>query len=237
MRKFLLLVISALLGSQMLFAAKSNTIKITATPQTAAIYVNNQHAGYGFAEISRPTGKDKRSAIIIRMECEGYKTLETKIYADDKRTAVSYTMQEDGFYNGTVASGIVNKYLTVTLDNSLYTIDEQGTINVAKAWKLLHQILLNYFEEIATTDFSGGFVQTPWHYKASPLADRQIRIRVTARDISTLDKVAIQIKISSEVASAIGGRHGEFQTVDRIAKEWEPMLQELQTRLGKMHNN
>ena len=66
MRKFLLLVISALLGSQMLFAAKSNTIKITATPQTAAIYVNNQHAGYGFAEISRPTGKDKRSAIIIR---------------------------------------------------------------------------------------------------------------------------------------------------------------------------
>lgn len=232
----LLSAIAMILGSQAAFAL-SKTIKIAAMPKEAAIYVNNQHAGYGFAEISRPMGKDKRSAIVIRIECEGYKTLETKIYADDKRTSVSYSLQEDGFYNGTVASGIVNKYMTVTLDDQLYVCKEDGMVDIAKAWKLLHQILLNYFEEIGTTDFSGGFVQTPWHYKASPLSDRQMRVRVTVRDISTSDRAAIQIKVSCEAASRLGARHGEFQTIDRIAKELEPMLQELQTRLGKMHNN
>ena len=34
----------------------------------------------------------------------------------------------------------------------------------------------------------------------------------------------------------MAARHGEFTNVDRIVKELEPMLQELQTRLGKMHN-
>ena len=126
--------------------------------------------------------------------------------------------------------------MTVTLDNSLYTIDEQGTINVAKAWKLLHQILLNYFEEIAATDYSGGYLQTPWHYKTFQLSDKQMRARVTVRDISTPTQVAFQIKVSSEVASAMAARHGEFTNVDRIVKELEPMLQELQTRLGKMHS-
>ena len=109
-------------------------------------------------------------------------------------------------------------------------------INVAKAWKLLHQILLNYFEEIAATDYSGGYLQTPWHYKTFQLSDKQMRARVTVRDISTPTQVAFQIKVSSEVASAMAARHGEFTNVDRIVKELEPMLQELQTRLGKMHS-
>ena len=106
----------------------------------------------------------------------------------------------------------------------------------SEAWKLLHQILLNYFEEIATTDIHGGYLQTPWHYKTFQLSDKQVRTRVTVRDISTPDKVAFQIKVSSEVAGAMAARHGEFTNVDRIVKELEPMLQELQTRLGKMHN-
>ena len=97
----------------------------------------------------------------------------------------------------------------------------------------MHQILLNYFEEIAATDYSGGYLQTPWHYKTFQLSDKQMRARVTVRDISTPTQVAFQIKVSSEVAAA---RHGEFTNVDRIVKELEPMLQELQTRLGKMHS-
>lgn len=56
------------------------------------------------------------------------------------------------------------------------------------------------------------------------------------RDISNPDKIAFQIKVSSEVAGAMAARHGEFTNIDRIVKEFEPMLQELQTRLGKVHS-
>lgn len=216
-------------------AKKSPTIKIIAQPNEAAIFINNQFAGYGFTEVTRP--KNKREIIAVRIECEGYKPLESKIYADDMRSSVSYALQDDGFYRSTAASGLVNKFMTVTLDPELFTIDQTAqTVDISKAWKLLHQILLNYFEEIATTDFSGGYVQTPWHYKAFQLSNKQMRTRVTIRDISTPERPAIQIKMSSEVASAMAARHGEFTGIDRIVKELEPLLQELQTRLGKMHS-
>lgn len=234
MKNLFLLLIFLLGGLNLANGAKSKTFKVMAQPKEASIFVNNQFVGYGFAEFNRP--KKKTDVIAIRIECEGYKPLETKIYADDVRSSVSYTLQDDGFYRATATSGLVNKFMTVTLDNSLYTIDEQGTINVAKAWKLLHQILLNYFEEIAATDYSGGYLQTPWHYKTFQLSDKQMRTRVTVRDISTPTQVAFQIKVSSEVASAMAARHGEFTNVDRIVKELEPMLQGLQTRLGKMHS-
>ena len=60
-----------------------------------------------------------------------------------------------------------------------------------------------------------------------------MRNRVTIRDISNEDRVAFQIKISSEVAAAMQARHGEFDEVDRLPKELEPMVEELQTRIGK----
>lgn len=113
-----------------------------------------------------------------------------------------------------------------------YTIKE-GKVDVGQAWKLLHQILLNYFEEIETTDVHGGYLQTPWNYKSFNLSEKQIRTRVTIRDISTPERVAFQIKISSEVASAMAARNGEFTEIDRIPKEFEPMIEELQTRIGK----
>ena len=217
MKNLFLLLIFLLGGLNLANGAKSKTFKVMAQPKEASIFVNNQFVGYGFAEFNRP--KKKTDVIAIRIECEGYKPLETKIYADDVRSSVSYTLQDDGFYRATATSGLVNKFMTVTLDNSLYTIDEQGTINVAKAWKLLHQILLNYFEEIAATDYSGGYLQTPWHYKTFQLSDKQMRTRVTVRDISTPTQVAFQIKVSSEVASAMAARHGEFTNVERIVKE------------------
>jgi hypothetical protein len=93
--------------------------------------------------------------------------------------------------------------------------------------------LLNYFPEIETTDFHGGYLQTPWKYKQFNMSEKQIRNRVTVRDISTPEKVAFQIKISSEVAGAMQARHGEFEEVDRLPKELEPMVEELQTRIGK----
>ena len=213
--------------------AKSKTIKIIAQPKEASIYINNQFVGYGFAEFNRPKKED---VVAIRIECEGYTPIETKFYGADVRSSVSYTLQDDGFYRTTSASGVVNKFMTISLDKDLYVIDEKGNIDVSKAWKLLHQILLNYFEEIATTDYSGGYLQTPWHYKTFKMSNKQIRTRVTVRDISTTSSVAFQVKVSSEVAGYMAAKHGEFTSIDRIVKELEPMLQELQTRLGKMHS-
>ena len=214
--------------------AADKIVKITVVPQEAAIYINNNLAGYGYAEFTKPK---KKEVAVIKLECAEYNTVITKFYGSDKRTAISYTLQQDGFYRSSAASGIVNKYFTILIDPQYYTIEKDNKIDVSKAWKLLHQILLNYFNEIATTDFDGGYVQTIWQYKQFNLSEKQIRNRVTIRDISTPSRVAFQIKIDSEVASAYAAKHGEFEAVDRIPKEFEGIIQELQTRIGKVSNN
>lgn len=148
----------------------------------------------------------------------------SKFYGGDERNSLSFKLQQDGFFRGSAASGLVNKFITVTLDTLYYTKDENGKVNTNAAWKMLHQILLNYFPEIETTDYYGGYLQTPWKYKTFDLSEKQLRNRVTIRDITTPERVAFQIKISSEVAGAMQARHGEFVEVDRLPKELEPLI-------------
>lgn len=212
-------------------AGSPKVVKISVIPSEAAIYVNNNLIGYGYAEFTKPKSKE---AAVIKIECNEYNTVVTKFYGTDKRNAISYTLQQDGFYRASAASGIVNKFFTVDIDSQYYTVSDNNKVDISKAWKLLHQILLNYFAEISTSDFDGGYAQTPWQYKGFTLSEKQIRNRVTIRDISTPSHVALQIKIESEVANATAAKHGEFEAIDRIPKEFETIVQELQTRIGKV---
>ncbi len=231
MKKFLLLLVAVMVGFTLQAEKKAKVIKINVQPQEAAIYVDNSLIGYGYGEFPRPPKKNQ--VAIIRIECNEYITVNSKFYGRDERNSVSYNLMQDGFYRGSAASGLVNKFMTITLDPQYYSVNEDGAVNSEAAWKLLHQILLNYFPEIETTDFHGGYLQTPWKYKTFNLSEKQLRNRVTVRDVTTPDRVAFQIKISSEVAGAMAARHGEFEEVDRLPKELEPMVEELQTRIGK----
>ncbi len=230
MRK-LLFIMMVLLVALPMAAKREKIIKISVQPQEAAIYVDNNLIGYGYGEFTRPEKKDR--VAIIRVECNEYTTAHSKFYGGDERNSLSFNLMQDGFYRGSAASGLVNKYLTIILDPEYYTVEENGKVDSEAAWKLLHQILLNYFPEIETTDFHGGYLQTPWKYKTFNMSEKQIRNRVTVRDVTTPERVAFQIKISSEVAGAMQARHGEFDEVDRLPKELEPMVEELQTRIGK----
>lgn len=231
MKKLLMFVLTVLVCTAAFAEKKAKVVKITVQPQEAAIYVDNNLVGYGYGEFSRPPKKNQVS--IIRVECNEYTTAHSKFYGGDERNSLSFNLMQDGFYRGSAASGLVNKYLTITLDPQYYTIDGNGKVNSEAAWKMLHQILLNYFPEIETTDFHGGYLQTPWKYKTFNMSEKQIRNRVTVRDVTTPERVAFQIKISSEVAGGMQARHGEFDEVDRLPKELEPMVEELQTRIGK----
>lgn len=234
MKKYLLFFMALMVGVSVCAEKKAKVIKITVQPQEAAIFVDNNLIGYGYGEFSRPPKKNQ--VAIIRVECNEYTTAHSKFYGGDERNSLSFNLLQDGFYRGSAASGLVNKYITVTLDPQYYSIDGEGKVDSEQAWKLLHQILLNYFPEIETTDFHGGYLQTPWKYKTFNMSEKQLRNRVTVRDVTTPERVAFQIKISSEVAGAMQARHGEFEEVDRLPKELEPMVEELQTRIGKASN-
>ena len=141
MKQILSVLISLMVCFSMSAEKKAKVIKITVHPQEAAIYVDNSLIGYGYGEFTRPPKKNQ--VAVIRVECNEYTTAHSKFYGGDERNSLSFNLMQDGFYRGSAASGLVNKYLTITLDPQYYTIDSDGKVDSAAAWKLLHQILLN----------------------------------------------------------------------------------------------
>ncbi len=205
--------------------------KVTVTPSTAKIYVDGNYVGDGVAQI---TMKKSDGFVVVRMEEEDYIPLEVKVFANDNRNAISYTLRRDAFNDVTVATGTANKFFAVQVSKDLYSVDENGHKDSELAWKMIHQVLLNYFDEIQTTDFASGFVQTPWKYNTFPEVEKVVRTRVSVKESNIGGDLTFQIKISSE-AAPMQGQHREesYREINRVVKEFEPIVSEFKTRLGK----
>ena len=229
--KFIVCLI-LLLASSLYLDARDRIIKVTAEPKEAAIYIDNVFSGNGFGEFTCP--KKKNTVVMIRIEADGFRTVNSRFYGGDKREVLSFKLVPDGFIMGTISSGAVNKFFTIEVAPQYYSKKEDNSYDTKAAWKMLHQIILNYFDEIETTDFSSGYIQTPWKYSKFSMTEKQVRNRVTIRDISTTDMVAFQIKVSSEVGTSKFGKTSEYVEIERIPKDFEPLIQELQTRIGKL---
>ena len=85
--------------------AKKKTLKISVVPSDAQISVDGNYVGDGVVEVTL----DKSDFIAIKLEKEGYITQENKFYRSDKRTAISFTMRPDKFYEASVPSGLDRK--------------------------------------------------------------------------------------------------------------------------------
>jgi hypothetical protein len=229
--RFPLLLLAVMFLGTMNVEAKKKTLKISVVPSDAQISVDGNYIGDGVVEVTL----DKSDFIAIKLEKEGYMTQENKFYKSDKRNAVSYIMRPDKFYEASVPSGLVNKFFNVVVSPEFYTIDKNGKRDTDKAWKLIHQILLNYFDEMQTTDISSGFIQTPWDYERFSESKQAVRTRVTVKQSSiSEDVLTFQIKISSEEAPLIGmSNENSYREVVRILKKFEPLIGEFQSRLSK----
>ncbi len=231
LEKFFVLSTMLLLFCAINVDAKKKTLKISVVPSDAQISVDGNYVGDGVVEVTL----DKSDFIAIKLEKEGYLTQENKFYKSDKRNAVSYTMRPDKFWEASVPSGLVNKFFSVSVSPDYYSIDSNGKIDPDRAWKLIHQILLNYFDEMQTTDMSSGFIQTPWEYERFSESRQAVRTRVTVKQSGISEKeLVFQIKISSEEAPLVGmSNESSYREVVRILKKFEPLISEFQSRLSK----
>ena len=229
--QFLLVLAMFMLFGSLGADAKMRTLKISVVPSDAQISVDGNYVGDGVVEVTL----DKSDFIAIKLEKEGYLTQENKFYRSDKRNAISYTMRPDKFWEASVPSGLVNKFFSVKVSPDYYTKDENGKIDPDRAWKLIHQILLNYFDEMQTTDLSSGFIQTPWEYERFSESRQAVRTRVTVKQSGiSEDELIFQIKISSEEAPLVGmSNESSYREVVRILKKFEPLISEFQSRMSK----
>ena len=129
---------------------------------------------------------------------------------------------------------MANSFFTVKVDKSLYSDDKKtGRRNAENAWKLAHDVLLKYFDEILTSDAESGFIQTPWLYKNYVEAGKTLRHRVTVKESNIGGDLTFQIKLTSEIAPIQARSKVEaFMETNRVMKEFETLISEFQTRLG-----
>lgn len=206
-------------------------ITLVVIPDKATIKVNGSYYGEGNALLKIK----KNDFVSVEVSCPGYETLNTRIYGNDDRKTVEVKLKEDMLLKQTLESSLANKFFTVEVNENLYSIDAQtGKRDAEKAWKMAHQVLLNYFDEIMISDSASGFIQTPWMYKNYVEAGKTLRHRVTIKEIGIGAGLTFQIKLASEIAPIQGrNREESFLESNRIMKEFENLISEFQARMGK----
>lgn len=193
--------------------------KVVTNPANAKIYVDGNYVADGsfFLKFN-----SKNNMYMLKVELPGYVTKEMKIFKNDKRDVVSIDLRKDDSLEGSVESNVANRYFTVNVREG---VDE------TTAWKILSQVLLNYFDEMKTSDKSSGYMNTAWVEQRFPMAEVKIRTMVQIKQIMS-DGLAYQIRISSEISPInISGDNG-FRPWPRVLKRYEPLINEMQQRLG-----
>lgn len=195
--------------------------KIVVKPSDAKIYCDGNYVADGtyFLRFNA-----KNDMYVIKVEADGYVSKEIKIFKTDTRVVIPIDLKEDDSLEGSVASNLANKY---------FTINVREGVDESLAWKMLTQVLLNYFDEIKTSDMASGFMNTPWVEYRFPMAEVKIRTMVQIKQITgTSSALAYQIRISSEIASLDSrGEHG-FKPWSRVLKHYESIISEMQQRIG-----
>lgn len=213
------------------FFGREKEIQIVVIPSDATIKVNGSYYGEGAAKV-----KIKKNDF-ISLECSapGYETLTTRVYGNDGRKTIEIKLKEDMLLRQTTESSVANNFFTVRVSKSLYTDNKKtGVRNSENAWKMAHNVLLNYFDEIMTSDSASGFIQTPWLYKNYIEAGKTLRHRVTIKESNIGGDLTFQIKLTSEMAPTQARNQEEsFMETNRIMKEFESLVSEFQTRLGE----
>jgi len=227
MSKNILLAVFLLLFS----FASAKEVKISVMPEDTKIYVDGVYVGDGYTTVNV---RRRESFIVLKFEKDGYVTVNTKIFYKDKRKAISFVLREDKFYSESIPVGNANKFFTQEIDVD-YFKDAKDTKDAnLLVWKMMHQVLLNYFDEIESSDMLSGFIQTPWKVKPFPNSGIQVRTRVTVKQSNIGNNLTYKIKISSETASIGTNREESFQETMRILKKYESLISEFQSRLGKI---
>ena len=206
------------------------TVKITVNQDDAQIYVDNNYVGNGTYLLPLKWGEGH---VRVRIEKEGYVTKRFKVREDETRKAIDVTLEIDESWRNSVSSDLANKYFTISVSQSY--IDHAGSqAEAAKlVWKTLHQILMNYIEEIEESNQLGGFIQSAWVVKEYPGADVKVRTRVIIKETNAGGELTYRIKLCSEIAP-YNANDDQYIEWKRILRTYEPMISEFQARIGKI---
>lgn len=206
-----------LAGFLLLFYGCDTVVNITSSEKDAKIFVNGNYSGQGSESVSI---KDKDCAT-VRVEKEGYLTDEVTYCVNVQGHPRPpgrdyYELQKDESYDASEKNDNANHDMSVVVSKKF---------SEAQAWKIVHQIVTEYYDEIKTESPETGYLVTAW--KVQTFKQVTIRTRIVIKTSSS-SPLTYSIKVASERAE---GDNVSLQD-DQKFKEWDRLLKKFQEIIG-----
>lgn len=215
MKKFLLLTI-ALVGLSMScsaqFGGKVKTINVV--PDKAKIIMGGAEVGQG----SYSLNMGRQDYVMLRLTCPGYVDRVVRVYRNDKRNAITFTLEEDESFSASEAnSDLANKYMTVNVREGL---------DGDKVWKRLVLTISELFPNLEVNDKESGWIRSSWEVER--FAYVTVRTRIEIKEVMGFETPRYRVRLQSEIASNECGTHDEcFKAWDRVLKTYHQAINDL----------
>jgi len=213
-----------LVGFFVVLTSCESYVRVTSSESDAKIYVNGNYTSNGQVKLTIPD----RSCQTVKLEKTGYLPEERKycfnVSGFPKPPQADYfTMTKDESWDASVKTDLANVDFAIEV-NSSYSEDQ--------AWKVISQVVTNYFDDIVTSSKETGYLITAWKVQAFP--KRTTRTRIVVKN-SNSSPLTYKVKIATEIAlnENVSVKNDEqFKEWDRVLKKYEGIISEFQVRLG-----
>jgi len=197
--------------------AGKKKVLVSCSESDAAIYSNGIKVGTGQAEIIVLS----KSCVTINIKKIGYLDIEETIcnkkgFPSPPKTKY-FEMITDPAWDASVQTDMANTDIEVQLNTDRSEVD---------SWKILNQIITNYFDVIEISDRETGYLRTAWNLHTFDNASVRTRLIIK---IGTLDPLSYKVKLVSEIAGP-----GTSVKSDHLFSEWDRVLRTYETVIGQI---
>ena len=205
-------------------SAKKKTVHVI--PESAKIYLNGAEVGNGSYQIKFKKDMD---FVILKFEAPGYKERTVRLYKDNPKNVVSYSLVEDEAYAN--SSGDEDG---ISYANNYFSVTAKQGMSEDEVWKRLMNIATNNFENVEIRDKSAGWIRTAWSIRKFKNSGDAVRTRLEIRLQFTGDnEISFKVKLQSQKAEMDCGYSDQcFHDYDRLLRKYTSVISELQTTLG-----
>jgi hypothetical protein len=204
-------------------AIKAQSVEISTSEPDAKIIVDGQTLGTGTLKIKVP----KSSCVNVKIEKTGFlkyeQTFCNKRGMADLPKKQFFNMKRDDAEEASIKTDQANIDFSVEVNKKL---------DANETWKLVNQIVTDYFDAIEVSDKETSYLRTSWSIQS--FLQNTIRTRLIIK-LSKSDPLTFKIKLVSEYSGAplTSVKADElFHEWDRVLRKYQNVISDFNTRLG-----
>jgi len=205
------------------FAAKAQTVVVSASEPDAIIMVDGQSLGTGTLKIKVP----KDACVNVKIQKTGFLKYE-QTYCNKKGQTEPpkkqfFDMKKDDAEEASVKTDQAN------IDFSIEINKKQDPTDV---WKRANQVVTDYFDAIEVSDKETSYLRTAWSVQS--FQQNTIRTRLIIK-LAKSEPLTYKVKLVSEYSGApltSVKADEQFHDWDRILRKYQNVISDFTTRLG-----